>query len=193
MHFDLVTADDSTAANWAVFDELNQIPTPHSEVFVDIQLDGAMVGIGSTCASAPTSPEQIQVASNADMCCDGHGTDPVAGMQLRTYSCARSNDLWQFDAQGHIVDAIGDSNFCFDIVNDGPDIQLNQCQQADTWELAWSTTTDTFQIHSTTHSELCLFSYSGKTAWRALPCDEAEPAFDFVAMGTNWVKPSTCR
>jgi len=171
-----------------------------------------MLGLGSACASAPTSPGQLQLASNADLCCDGHGTDPVAGMLLRAYHCTGSNDLWKFDAQGHIVDAIwpaddprsnqqagsgrdmtGDSNLCIDIVGDGPDVQMLQCDQADSWELAWSTTTDTFQVHSTTKPELCLFSFTRKSAWRALPCDETEPSFDFVATSTTWAKPTTCR
>ena len=46
-----------------------------------------------------------------------------------------------------------------DVVEDGPDMQLLECAQADTWELSWSTRDNTFQVHCTTMPELCLFGY----------------------------------
>jgi hypothetical protein len=57
-------------------------------------------------------------------------------------------------------DTSGDSNFCLDIVEDGPDVQLLECGQADTWELSWIPGSGSFQVHSTTHAELCLYAYA---------------------------------
>ena len=80
-------------------------------------------------------------------------------------------------------------------MEDGPDMQLLECAQADTWELSWSTSANTFQVRSTAMPELCLFGYpraDTKSFWRALPCDASREGFDFTATERSWAKPTSC-
>ena len=88
-------------------DTINSIPTPHSEVFVDVEMDGAILGLGgNACASAPTAPGRMAMVSDPSLCTDGHGGDPFSGMLVHAWHCEQSNDRWAFDSAGHIVDAV---------------------------------------------------------------------------------------